>query len=56
MAGYRGEKAWNAELKEKEDRDYSPVEADAIAFDRAMAACHHWIYYCEEVELLSNCE
>ena len=39
-----------------EDRDYRPVEAEVIALDRAMAACHHWLYYCNEVELLSDCE
>ena len=39
-----------------EDRDSSPVKAEAIALDKAMAACHHWIYYCNEVELLCDCE
>ena len=37
-------------------RDFSPIEAEAIALDRAMTACHHWIYYCEDVELVSDCQ
>ena len=36
-----------------EGKDFSPVEAEAIALDRAMTACHHWIYY-GEVELVSD--
>ena len=39
-----------------EDRDYSLLEVEAIALDRSLASCHHCIYYCEEVELLSDCE
>ena len=39
-----------------EGRDFSPIEAEAIALDRAMTSCHHWIYYCQEVELVSDCE
>lgn len=37
-------------------RDFSPIEAKAIALDRAMTACHHWIYYCEDVELVLDCQ
>ena len=25
------------------------VEAEAMALNRAMAACHHWIYYCKKL-------
>ena len=32
------------------------MEAEATALDRAISACHHWIYYCPEVELISNCQ
>ena len=39
-----------------EGRDFSPIEAEAIALDRAIASCHHWIYYGQEVELVSDCE
>ena len=28
-----------------QEKDYSPVEAEAIALDRAITACHHWLYY-----------
>ena len=27
-----------------EGRDFSPIESEAIALDRAMTSCHHWIY------------
>ena len=39
-----------------EGRDFSPIEAEAISLDRAMTATHHWIYYCEDVELVSDCQ
>ena len=39
-----------------EGKDFSPVEAEAIALDRSITSCHHWLYYYNEVELLSNCE
>ena len=39
-----------------EGKDFSPVEAESIALDRAMSACHHWMYYCDQVELISDCE
>ena len=32
------------------------MEAEGIALDRAISANHHWIYYCSEVELVSDCE
>ena len=32
------------------------MEAEANTLDRAIAACHHWIYYCEEIELISDYE
>ena len=25
------------------EKDYSPVEAEAIALSRAIEACHHWL-------------
>ena len=39
-----------------EGRDFSPIEAEAIALDRAMTSCHHWIYYGQQVELVTDCE
>ena len=33
-----------------DDKDYS------AALDQAISGCHHWIYYCEEVEPISDCE
>ena len=39
-----------------EGKDFSPIEAEAIALDRAMTSCHHWLYYCNQVELVSDCE
>ena len=39
-----------------EGRDFSPIEAEAISLDRAISSTHHWIYYCEEVELVSDCQ
>ena len=38
------------------DRDFSSMKAEAIALDRAISACHHWIYYCQEIELISDCQ
>ena len=38
------------------EKEYSPVEAEAIALDRAITACHHWMYYCDPVQLISNCQ
>ena len=39
-----------------EGKDFSPIEAEAIALDRALRACHHWMYYFNQVELISDCE
>ena len=39
-----------------EGKDFSPVEAESIALDRAISACHHWIYYCDQIEIISDCE
>ena len=39
-----------------DDKDYSAVEAEAIAPDCVITTCHRWIYYCETVELISDCE
>ena len=39
-----------------EERDFSPIESEAISLDRAITATRHWIYYCEEVELVSDCQ
>ena len=38
------------------DRDFSSMEAEAIALNRAIIACHHWLYYCSEIELISYCK
>ena len=38
------------------DKDYSPIEAEAIALSRAMEACHHWLYYSDPVQLYSDCK
>ena len=38
------------------DRDFSSLEAEAIALDRAITSCNHWLYYCPEIELISDCE
>ena len=32
------------------------MEAEAVALDWVKAACHHWIYYCPEVELILDCQ
>ena len=37
------------------EKDYSPVEAEAIALDRAISACHYWLYYCK-LQLISVCQ
>ena len=34
-----------------EEKDYSAVEAEAIALDCDISACHHRIYYCESAGL-----
>ena len=31
------------------------MEAEAITLDRAISACHHWIYYCQSIQLISDC-
>ena len=38
------------------NKDFSSMEAEAISLDRAIAACHHWVYYCPELELISDCQ
>ena len=38
------------------NRDFSSMEAEAIALHRTIAACHHWLYYCPEVELILDCQ
>ena len=38
------------------DRDFSSMEAEAIALDCTITACFHWLYYCPEVELISDCQ
>ena len=32
-------------------KDYSPVEAEAIALSWAIKACHHWLFYSDPVQL-----
>ena len=39
-----------------QDREFSAMEAESIALDRAMVSCHHWLYHCPEVELVSDCQ
>ena len=36
--------------------NFSSMEEEAIALNRAISACHHWIYYCPEIELISDCQ
>ena len=38
------------------DRDFSSMEAEAIALDRAISACHHWLYYFPKIELILDCD
>lgn len=38
------------------DRDFSSMEAEVIALDRAIFACQYWLYYCQDIELISDCE
>ena len=30
------------------------MEAEAIALDHAITACHYWLYYCPDIELISD--
>ena len=39
-----------------EGKDFSPAEAEVIELDKAITNCHHCLYYCNELELLSDCE
>ena len=36
-------------------REFRSMEAKCIALDRAMVSCHHWLYHCPEVELVTDC-
>ena len=38
------------------EKDYSLIEAEAIALNRAIEACHVWLYYSDPVQLLSDCK
>ena len=38
------------------DRDFSSMEAEAIALHRVITACHHWLFYCTEIKLSSDCQ
>ena len=38
------------------DRDFRSMEAEAIAFDHVISACHHWLYYYSEIEFISDCQ
>ena len=38
------------------DRDFSSMEAEAIALDRTITTCHNWLYYCPEIELILDCQ
>ena len=33
-----------------------PCKSKAVALDRAIASCYHWLYHSNEVELLSDCK
>ena len=37
-------------------REFSAMEVECIALDRAMVSCHHWLYHCPEVELITDCQ
>ena len=37
-------------------REFSSMEAECIALDRAMVSCHHWLYHCPEEELITYCQ
>ena len=37
-------------------RDFSSMEAECIALDQAMVSCHHWLYHCPEIELITDCQ
>ena len=37
-------------------REFSAMVAECIALDRAMVSCHHWLYHCPEVELITDCQ
>ena len=37
-------------------REFSSMEAECIALDRAMVSCHHWLYHCPEIELITDCQ
>ena len=39
-----------------QDREFSAMEAECIALDRAMVSCHHWLYHCPEIELKTDCQ
>ena len=39
-----------------QDREFSAMELEAIALDRAMVSCHHWLYHCPEMELITDCQ
>ena len=39
-----------------QDRDFSAMEAECIALDRAMVMWHHWLHHCPEVELITDCQ
>ena len=36
--------------------EFSSMEAECIALDRAMVSCHHWLYHCPEIELITDCQ
>ena len=36
--------------------DFSSMETEAIALDGAITACHYWLYYYPEIELISDCQ
>ena len=35
--------------------EFSPMEAEAISLNRECTSCHDWLYYAQEIHLISDC-
>ena len=35
--------------------EFSPIESEMIALDRAVTSCDHWLRYAPEINLISDC-
>merc|ERR1711954_424988 len=35
--------------------EFSPIESEMIALDRAVTSCNHWLRYAPEINLISDC-